>query len=349
MSTKTKLWNLLKNGGLFIIFAAITFKIFIINGNVKEITSAISHVNLGYIAMGIGAMLLMVFCEALNIKRCLKQVKEDSTLFQCIQYSFAGVFFSSITPAATGGQPMQIYFMHKRKIKISNAMLAIMISIAAYQLVTSSMAIISLIFNLKFFNTTLGEFSILLYLGIFLNMIFLFLLLIAIFSKKLIYQGVNLCVSILKKFNAEKAEIFKKNALTEIERYKQGAECIKNDKKFIIETIIIVVIQIAAFHSVPYWVYKAFGLSSGTLLQFIGIQAALYIAGAALPFPGAVGIGEGGFLIFFKTLFPVQLLSSAMILSRGISFYLMILISGLGVMYLQLKLNKNTAPIINLD
>lgn len=349
MNTKTKLWNLLKNGGLFIIFAAITFKIFILNGNIKEISSAISNVNFGYIILGIGAMLLTVFCEALNIKRCLKQVKEEATLFQCIQYSFVGVFFSSITPGATGGQPMQIYFMHKRKIKISNAMLAILLAIAVYQLVTSSMAIISLIFNFKFFNTTLGEFSILLYLGIALNIAFLFLLLIAIFSKKLIYQGVNLCVAIIKKFSTEKAEVFKRNALAEIERYKQGADCIKNDKKFIMGTIVIVVIQIAAFHSVPYWVYKAFGLSSGTLLQFIAIQSALYISGASLPSPGAVGVGESGFLIFFKTLFPAKLLSSAMILSRGISFYLMLLISGLGVMYLQFKLNKSTAPIMNLE
>lgn len=341
MNTKTKLWNIFKNGGLFIIFAAITFKIFILNGNVKEISSSISHVNVGYIAIGIAAMFLMVLCEALNIKRSLKQVKEETTLTQCIQYSFAGIFFSSITPAASGGQPMQVYFMHKRKISISNSMLALLLCMAAYQLVTSSMAVISLIFNFNFFNKTLGEFSILLYLGIFLNLAILFLLLVAIFSKKLIYQGVTICVNIIKKFNEEKAATFNEKALLEIERYKQGAEYIKNDKKFIIKTILIVVVQIVAFHSVPFWVYKAFGMSSGTLLQFIGIQAALYISGAALPFPGAVGIGEGGFLIFFKTLFPAQLLSSAMILSRGISFYLMILVSGVGVMFLHMNSNKN--------
>lgn len=341
MNTKTKLWNLLKNGGLFIIFAVITFKIFILNGNVKEISSSISHVNLGYIAIGIAAMFLTVLCEAINIKRSLKQVKEETTLTQCIQYSFAGIFFSSITPAASGGQPMQVYFMHKRKISISNSMLALLLCMAAYQLVTSSMAVISLIFNFSFFNKTLGEFSILLYVGIFLNLAILLLLLVAIFSKKLIYQGVRICVNIIKKFNTEKAAAFNEKALLEIERYKQGAEYIKNDKKFIINTIIIVVIQIAAFHSVPFWVYKAFGMSSGNLLQFISIQAALYITGAALPFPGAVGIGEGGFLIFFKTLFPAQLLSSAMILSRGISFYIMMLISGIGVMFLHMNSNKN--------
>ena len=86
-------------------------------------------------------------------------------------------------------------------------------------------------------------------------------------------------------------------------------------------------------------------MSSVPLIQFILIQSTLYITGAALPLPGAVGIGEKGFLIFFKTLFPINLISSAMLLSRGISFYLMVLISGIGVMILQLNLNKKLKDV----
>ena len=48
----------------------------------------------------------------------------------------------------------------------------------------------------------------------------------------------------------------------------------------------------------------------------------------ALPLPGAVGVGEGGFLAVFRMLFPSQLLGGAMLLSRGISFYLFVLLTG---------------------
>lgn len=345
MSKGKKLWNLMKNGGLFIIIVAVTFKIILFNADFKDVMKTMSQVNLVYIAIGIGSMFLVVLCEAINIRRSLKVFKEKSTLFQCVQYSFAGIFFSSITPSATGGQPMQLYYMHKKKIDISNSMLALLICLATYQFVNVSMAIMSVIIKFDFLKGTLGKFSVLLFLGIGLNIILLVLILASIFSKKIIFKVVNLCVKVLKRFNPQKAIIFNEMALIEIEKYKKGADYIKNDKIFIIKTIFTTTVQILALHSIPFWVYKALGMSSVPLIQFILIQSALYITGAALPLPGAVGIGEQGFLVFFKTLFPAQVISSAMLLSRGISFYLMVLISGIGVMFLQLNLNKNVKGV----
>lgn len=346
MSKSTKLWNLMKNGGFFILIVAVTFKLLFFNVDLKDIIKTVSQVNLVYIGIGIASMLVVVLCEAINIRRSLKVFKEKSTLLQCIQYSFVGIFFSSITPSATGGQPMQIYFMHKKKIDISKAVLALLVCLATYQFVTVSMAFISVMVKFNFFRESIGKLGILLFLGMGLNIILLVLILVAIFSKKVIFKVVNLCVKVLGRFNHQKSIIFNEKALIEIEKYKKSADYIKNDKIFIIKTIITTIVQISALHSIPFWVYKAFGMSSASLIQFISIQSVLYITGAALPFPGAVGIGEGGFLVFFKTLFPAQILSSAMLLSRGISFYLMILISGIGIMLLKLNLNRNSKRVL---
>lgn len=345
MSKGTKLWNLMKNGGLFIIFVAITFKIVFLNSDFKQIIKTVSQVNLVYIAIGVMAMFLVVLCEATNIRRSLEKFREKATLLQCIQYSFVGIFFSSVTPGASGGQPMQVYFMHKKKINISNAMIALLICLATYQFVTVSMAIIGLMIEVDFFKWAIGKFSVLLFLGIGINIALLVLILVVIFSEKIIFKAVNLVGKALELFNPKKSIVFKEKALIEIEKYKKGADYIKRDKMFIIKTILITTIQILALHSIPFWVYKAFGMSSVSFIQFISVQSALYITGAALPLPGAVGIGEGGFLVFFKTLFPAYILSSAMLLSRGISFYLMLLISGVGIMFLQLNLNGNSKGV----
>lgn len=340
-----KLNKFLKNGGLFIIVVAITFKLLFLNTDFKDIIKAVSQVNLNYLAVGAVAMVVMIICEAVNIKRSLLKFKVNTTFFQCIQFAFAGVFFSSVTPAASGGQPMQIYYMHKKKINVSNAILALLICLATYQFVAVVMAVVSLIFKFSFFKGNLGGLSALLYLGIVMNTILLILILAAIFSKKLIFQTVTFVVNILKHFNLEKAVAFEKKALVEIERYKKGASYVKKDKIFMVNTVLIAFLQIAALHSIPFWVYKAFGMTGASLIEFIGVQAALYITGAALPLPGAVGIGEGGFLVFFKALFPAQLLSSAMLLSRGISFYLMIIVSGIGVMLLHMNINKKSKSL----
>lgn len=340
MNSGKKIMNILKNGGLFVIIVFVTFKLLFSKVDFKEILRTLAHVNITYILIGMTAMSASMLCEAVNIKRSLKKFNEKATLLQCIRYSLSGFFFSAITPAATGGQPMQVYFMHKRKISVSNAMLALLICLATYQFVTVSIAVISLIVKFKFFTATLGKFIWILYIGIGLNIILLLVILIAIFSKKFIFKVLNLIVKIIDRFNKEKAKKFKKKALIEIEMYKNGADYIKDDKFFIIKTTMIAFMQVVALHSVPFWVSKAFEIPGWNIAKFIAIQSALYISGAALPLPGAVGIGEGGFLIFFKTIFKAEILSSAMILSRFISFYLMILVGAIAVISLQLSLNK---------
>lgn len=57
-------------------------------------------------------------------------------------------------------------------------------------------------------------------------------------------------------------------------------------------------------------------------------------------------MSEGGFLLIYKLLFPAELLSSSMLLSRGISFYLFVIISGIAVLSFSLKnLKQNKIEI----
>lgn len=340
MSKDKKLLNIMKNGGLFLIVVVITLWIILSKANLKEIVKALLQVNIAYVAIAIVFMFFMVLCESVNIRNSLRVFKEKTTSLQCIQYSLVGIFFSSVTPAATGGQPMQVYYMHKKKINISNAMLALLVCLASYQFVAVGMAIMSLVVKFDVFKDTLGKFIFLLYIGIGLNIAFLLIILVSIFSKRFIFGIVNLTVKIINVFSKKKSLNFRKKALIEIDKYKKGATYLKNNKTFIMKTIFIATLQISALHSIPFWVYKAFGMPGGNIIEFITIQSALYITGAALPLPGAVGIGEGGFLIFFKVIFPSQLLSSAMLISRGISFYAMVIISGIAVLMLQLSLNR---------
>ena len=44
---------------------------------------------------------------------CVVGKEKVCSLWRCIQYSFIGFFYSGITPSATGGQPVQLYYMNK--------------------------------------------------------------------------------------------------------------------------------------------------------------------------------------------------------------------------------------------
>ena len=77
-------------------------------------------VKLQYILIAVVCMCIYVTCEAINIGRTLKALDEKTSFLKNIKYALIGFFFSGITPAASGGQPMQIYYMYKDKISVAN-------------------------------------------------------------------------------------------------------------------------------------------------------------------------------------------------------------------------------------
>ena len=52
-------------------------------------------------------------------------------------------------------------------------------------------------------------------------------------------------------------------------------------------------LQLTAYHSVPFWVYLAFGLNGQSAIAVVGLQAVLFLSVSSLPLPGAVGLTEG--------------------------------------------------------
>lgn len=321
---KTK--RMIRNFVIFIVLIILTFYIILKEQNITEIFNILTNVKKQYILIAVLCMCIYIVCEAINIGRTLKILNEKSSFLKNIKYALIGFFFSSITPAASGGQPMQIYYMYKDKITVANSTLALLINLSSMQIVTISIALISIIFNYKYLNNAL---IILFVIGILLNTSALTLLLIAIFSKKILNKIINFVVKIMKKIKIKNIEEKKEKLEVELNKYQNSSDYIKNNKLVILKTILTTYIQFIAFYSVSYWVYCSFGLKEYNFIQILTIQSILYATVSGIPSPGAVGVTEGGFIEIFKLIFPYNMLNGAMLLNRGISFYLLVCISGI--------------------
>ena len=111
----------LRNLILFMLIILLTFYIILKDQSITKIIEVLSSIDLKYILIAIICMLIYLICEAINIGRTLKVLGEKSTFYKNIKYAMIGFFFSSVTPAASGGQPMQIYYMNKDKISVANS------------------------------------------------------------------------------------------------------------------------------------------------------------------------------------------------------------------------------------
>lgn len=328
MEKSKKIKKTIINLMIFIFLIILTFWIILKDQDISQILHAVRSVKKEYILMGICAMIVYISCETINIERILKALGEKSTFIRNFKYTLIGFFFSAITPAASGGQPMEIYYMHKEKISVANSTLALLMHLTSLQVVTITIGIISVIPN---FSVVKDGLIWLFLLGIFLNSSALALLIISIFSKGLSKALINFVVKILKFFKIKNVEQKQEKLEKELETYQESAMYIKSHKLLMLKTVLTTLIQMIAYYCVPYCIYKAYGLNTYNILQMISLQAVLYATVSGIPSPGAVGVSEGGFLGIFANVFPNMLINSAMLLNRVVNFYLLVLISGIVV------------------
>lgn len=291
-------------------------------------------------------MILYFVCEAVNVTRTLKELGEKSSLGRNFRYTLIGFFFSSITPAASGGQPMEIYYMSRDGINVANSTLTLLINLTSMQIATISIGLISFIYNYQYMNAALIIFFV---IGILLNSSALTLLLISICSKRMTDGLIRLTIKIMKAFKVKNMEKKQEWIQSELSKYQANAGYIKTHKKMIFKTILTTYIQFLIYYSVPYWIYRSFGYHTAGIWEVLSMQAVLFATVSGIPSPGAVGVSEGSFLELFKKFYPKTEIASSMLLCRGINFYLFVIISCIIVLISSVRDRKITKEEVTID
>lgn len=260
----------------------------------------------------------------------------------CFLFSSVGFFFSCITPSASGGQPMQIYYMKKEKIPIPVSTVILMVVTITYKLVLVVIGLGILIFGRGFLHRYLEGILPVYYLGLTLNVFCVAFMTILVFhpvmAEDMLLKGMDLLerMRLMKKKEARRQKL--KDSM---EVYRETAAYLKEHKKVLFHVIVLTFLQRIALFSVTWFVYLAFRMHGTSFLNVILLQAVISVAVDMLPLPGGMGISETLFLNIFATVFPGVLLP-AMVLSRGLGYYSQLLISALFTVVAQIYYSINT-------
>ena len=133
-------------------------------------------------------------------------------------------------------------------------------------------------------------------------------------------------IRILKEKNYEK---FINKIKRICDNYMIGSEYIKSNVHTVINIFLITLVQRLFLLAVTWIVYKSYGLSGTSFWNIIALQTMIGVAVEMLPLPGAAGVTEGCFTYMFMSIFTAELVKPAMLLSRGLSFYLLLIMSAL--------------------
>ena len=149
----------------------------------------------------------------------------------------------------------------------------------------------------------------------------------------------NFAHKIIYKFNQEKADSFKAKVEVQLEEYHDSAKFIIDNKNAMVKTFLASIGQLVSYHSVAYFIYLSLGVEGLNYIKITSLQSFLYLSVSVLPLPGTVGVNETGFSLLYNPIIKKTIVDSAMLLTRGISFYLIVLITGIILLYIALKKN----------
>ncbi len=314
----------------FIVLMGITFYFLLREQDLRSIWKVVTEADPIWIWISLISMGVYIFCGGFCIRVLMNGRGSRVTIPQCFEYSVLEVFFSAITPSSTGGQPLQLRAMTKDGHPMADSTGALIAITLLYKCAFLCLTALFFLIEIRYVSTAISGVRFLAVLGLIMNLGLMTFLLIALFSKSLTNRAIRFLVRVLGKLHFVKnvPELMDR-VQDKLEQYHECSQFFKENPKQVVKTFGILVIQRLSIMIVPYLVYKSFGLSGHGLIHILATQVIVNLCCDMLPLPGAVGISEALFLSLFGPIFTERKLYAAVLLSRGITYYLLMIASGI--------------------
>ena len=122
------------SAAFFLVLLTATIVVIFQGNDMNTVVAAMQTLSPVYLVAAALTALFFTSAEGIMIWYLLGSLEGKTPLFSCIKYSFVGFFYSGITPSATGGQPMQLYYMQKEGHKVSDSSVVLMKVAVVYKL-----------------------------------------------------------------------------------------------------------------------------------------------------------------------------------------------------------------------
>ena len=117
-----------------------------------EIIAALKGAEKSFIVLSAIAAVTYVVMEGISMLIILRSLDIKSGAMACIRYSFIGFFFNAITPSASGGQPMQVLYMHDDGINAGASSVTLLFWTIIYKVVLVVFEVYVFIFHRNMFG-----------------------------------------------------------------------------------------------------------------------------------------------------------------------------------------------------
>lgn len=321
-------WKKLLNLVFLIAVFSVTMLIVFDGEDFGQVLDYIQTASLIYVIPSIVCVFLFIMGEGVIIWYLLRKLGVNASFYRCCLYSGIGYFYSSITPSASGGQPLQIVAMRKDRIPVAMSLSVLGIIAITYKVVLVALGAVILILRPAAVMDFIEPVEFLVYLGMTLNVVTIIVLLLLVFRPNIVRRFCHWVIRIVHKIrpfrNLQRQHDRIENLATQ---YQGAADFFRSHKGVILRVIFINALQRFSLLVVTWLTYRSFALEGSTFPQITSLQGMIHLSADMMPLPGGMGISETMFLDIFRPIFGDDLVLPGMVISRGISFYAQVLIS----------------------
>ena len=121
----------------------------------QDVKQTILSARPAYLLAGFGMMMVYQLCIALSIRTLIRTFTGGHcSLGLSATAAFIGFYFNNITPSASGGQPMEMYYLNRRGINLSHSSMIFILLAIFYNITIIGAALIMLVWRYDLISAT---------------------------------------------------------------------------------------------------------------------------------------------------------------------------------------------------
>ncbi|MBO5879790.1 MAG: flippase-like domain-containing protein [Clostridia bacterium] len=295
----------------------------------KSFLQFLGELDIKFVILAFVATFGFIFFEGVAIKTVADSFGHKRSLIKSYSYSAADIYFSAITPSASGGQPASAFFMIGDGIPGSAVTVILLVNIVMYTFAILIIGALCFIIRPMQFLRFSAFSKALIIVGIICQLaIATFFILLLVYSKILYWLG-NTVLTLLHKIRiVKKLDERKEKLKNAIDTYAGYVAQIKDKKLMLVKTLIFNVLQRSSLIAVTAFAFLAYYGDPASVVDICVNQGMVILGSNTVPIPGAMGVIDYLLLDSFGEMMPEAVAVNLELLSRAISFYFCVIVCG---------------------
>ena len=254
------------------------------SGNdLEALGGALRTMSPAYLALCLLSWMLYVLTDALAIHHFLRMQGCPIRLRQSLRAAMTGIYYCNVTPGATGGQPMEMYCLHKYGVSVGVSGSGMAVKFIVFQVVLLVTGAVMWIANAGFVDAHTQGSKWFILMGYVVNFFSVGMVALMAISRRAVRWVIDKCIRLGVRVRLCKdPDASRRKWENHCESFLSSVHLVIRHPRDVLIQCLIALGQLMSLMLTIIAIYNAFGLSGATVGELLTMGVLLYIGAIAV-------------------------------------------------------------------